>query len=128
MVNADTGEPLAFEILVVDRGDERLALALQQSLRVAGIDVSVRQADSAQYWERILKTRDFDMIHWIYGASLSPGNEQLGRWSKIDADTFGRLNFAGAVEPGDRRDDRRAACGEERRRTSSPRCGPSTGC
>lgn len=99
MVNAKTGEPLAFEILVVTRADERLALALQQSLSVAGIDVSVRQADAQQYWERILNTREFDMIRWTYGASLSPGNEQLGRWSKIDADTFGRLNFAGASSP-----------------------------
>ncbi len=99
MVNAKTGEPLSFEILVANRGDERLALALQQSLSVAGIDVLVRQADAQQYWERILNTRDFDMIRWTYGASLSPGNEQLGRWSKIDADTFGRLNFAGASSP-----------------------------
>jgi peptide/nickel transport system substrate-binding protein len=99
MVNVKTGQPFSFEILVADRGDERLARALQQSLRLAGIDVSIRQADAAQYWERILKTRDFDMIRWTYGASLSPGNEQFGRWSKIDADTFGNLNFAGASSP-----------------------------
>ncbi len=39
------------------------------------------------------------MMHWIYTASLSPGNEQIGRWSKVDADTFGSLNFAGASSP-----------------------------
>jgi peptide/nickel transport system substrate-binding protein len=99
MVNTETGEPLAFEILVVSREDERLALAFQQALAIAGIDVSVRQADTAQYWERILNTRAFDMIRWTYGASLSPGNEQLGRWSKVDAETFGRLNFAGVSSP-----------------------------
>jgi peptide/nickel transport system substrate-binding protein len=72
---------------------------LQQSLAVAGIGVTIRQADSTQYWERIQKTRDYDMIRWTYGSSLSPGNEQIGRWSKIDADTFGNLNFAGVSSP-----------------------------
>jgi peptide/nickel transport system substrate-binding protein len=99
MVNGKTGAPLSFEILVADRADERLALALQQSLAVAGIGVTIRQADSTQYWERIQKTRDYDMIRWTYGSSLSPGNEQIGRWSKIDADTFGNLNFAGVSSP-----------------------------
>jgi peptide/nickel transport system substrate-binding protein len=98
LVNAATGEPLAFEILVLNRPDERLALALQKAVSIAGITINVRQVDSAQYWERILTSRDYDMIHWIYGASLSPGNEQLGRWSKTGED-FGRLNFAGISSP-----------------------------
>ena len=99
LVHTETGERLAFEILVRDAAEERLALAYQQSLNLVGVEMSVRQVDSAQYWERILNTREFDMIRWIYSASLSPGNEQLGRWSKIDAETFGRLNFAGVSSP-----------------------------
>ncbi|MHA1188881.1 MAG: ABC transporter substrate-binding protein [Alphaproteobacteria bacterium] len=99
LVHTQTGKALAFEILVKDATEERLALAYQRSLAVAGISLSVRQADASQYWERILNSREFDMIRWIYGASLSPGNEQTGRWSKIDADTFGRLNFAGVNTP-----------------------------
>ncbi len=99
LVHKETGNPLAFEILVKDASEERLALAFQRALSVAGIEVQVRQADASQYWERILNSREFDMIHWIYGASLSPGNEQTGRWSKLDADTFGRLNFAGIHTP-----------------------------
>lgn len=99
MVNTKTGQPLAFEMLVRDQGEERLALAFQRALHFGGIEMSVRQVDTAQYWERILNTRKFDMIHWIYSASLSPGNEQEGRWSKVDAETFGRLNFAGVSSP-----------------------------
>lgn len=99
MVDKETGRPLAFEMLVRDAAEERLALAYQQALRLGGIEMSVRQVDSAQYWERILNSRAFDMIHWIYPASLSPGNEQMGRWSKVDANTFGRLNFAGLSSP-----------------------------
>jgi peptide/nickel transport system substrate-binding protein len=99
MVNVKSGEPLTFEMLVADRADERLGLAFQQSLRLVGIDMSIRQADAAQYWERILKTRDFDMIRWTYSASLSPGNEQFGRWSKVGGDAYGNLNFAGVSSP-----------------------------
>jgi peptide/nickel transport system substrate-binding protein len=99
LVNAATGEPLAFEFLAQNQEEERLALALQRALAVAGIDMAVRSVDSAQYWDRVLESRDYDMMKWVYGASLSPGNEQVGRWSKVDADTFGRLNFAGVSSP-----------------------------
>jgi peptide/nickel transport system substrate-binding protein len=99
LVNGATGEPLAFEMLVRSAEEERLALAYQQALRIAGIDMSVRQVDSAQYWERILNTRQFDMMHWVYSASLSPGNEQFGRWSKMDSGAPGQLNFAGVANP-----------------------------
>ncbi len=90
---------LSFEFLAIDKEEERLALSLQRALRLVGIDMSVRSVDSAQYWERVLSSRDYDMMHWIYGTSLSPGNEQVGRWSKIDAETYGRLNFAGVSDP-----------------------------
>ena len=39
----------------------------------------------AQYWSR-LKSFDFDMIQWTWSASLSPGNEQINRWSSRAAD------------------------------------------
>ena len=87
LVNGETGQPFAFEFLARNKEEERLALALQRTLTLVGIDMSIRTVDSSQYWERILNTRDFDMIHWIYGSSLSPGTEQVGRWSKLDDDT-----------------------------------------
>ncbi|MCP4382194.1 MAG: ABC transporter substrate-binding protein [Hyphomicrobiales bacterium] len=99
LVNAETGEAFVFEFLARNKEEERLALALQRSLALIGVEMTIRTVDASQYWERILNTRDFDMIHWIYGASLSPGNEQLGRWSKVNEDTYGRLNFAGVSEP-----------------------------
>jgi peptide/nickel transport system substrate-binding protein len=98
LVNAAAGQPFTFEFLAIDKEEERLALALQRSLALAGIDMAVRSVDSAQYGERVLNNRDFDMMHWVYGASLSPGNEQVGRWSKV-GDDFGRLNFAGVSDP-----------------------------
>ena len=52
----------------------------------------------AQYWAR-LKTFDFDMIQWTWGASLSPGNEQINRWSSRAATIEGSLNYAGVKNP-----------------------------
>jgi peptide/nickel transport system substrate-binding protein len=98
MVNAQTGEPLAFEFLVQTRDQERLALAYQRALAQVGIVMSVRLIDSAQYWER-QKSFDFDMMQFTYTASLSPGNEQLFRWSSEAAATEGTFNFAGASSP-----------------------------
>lgn len=98
MVNAKTGAPLAFEFLAQTRDQERLALAYQRWLALAGITMNVRLVDSAQYLER-QKAFDFDMIQFRYPASLSPGNEQLFRWSSDAAKTDGTFNFAGANSP-----------------------------
>ncbi len=97
LVHTKTGKPLAFEFLTMSREQERLALAFQRTLAVAGIDMSVRQVDATQYWDR-LKQFDYDMIQFFWAASLSPGNEQNFRWSRQSADTPGTFNFTGAKE------------------------------
>lgn len=97
MVDAQ-GRQLAFEFLAANRGQERLMSSFAATLARIGIAVDIRQVDSAQYWAR-LKTFDFDMIQWTWNASLSPGNEQLNRWSSRAADTEGSLNYAGVRSP-----------------------------
>ena len=94
MVNLATGKPLTFEFLASSRTQERLVLAFGENLKRIGIGMRVRQVDSAQYWGRV-KSFDFDMAQWTWGASLSPGNEQINRWSSRAADTEGTLNYAG---------------------------------
>lgn len=99
MSNARTGEPFTFEIMVVQTRQERYALNFAKSLKTqAGIDVTVRQVDSAQYQER-RQTFDFDMIEHFWYASLSPGNEQKFYWSVASADTEGTRNYMGARDP-----------------------------
>ncbi|WP_170122081.1 extracellular solute-binding protein [Breoghania corrubedonensis] len=98
MVDAKTGEPLAFEILTRSSDEERLALAYARTLKRIGIEVSVRTVDSAQY-ERRRIAFDYDMTVATWTASLSPGNEQTLRWSVASADQEGSFNFAGAREP-----------------------------
>lgn len=92
------GDPLAFEITVTNRPQERLALNYAQSLGRLGIAVSVRLIDDVQYWRR-LSTFDFDMIQWTWPASASPGNEQIGRWGSANAARKGALNYAGVASP-----------------------------
>ncbi len=92
------GEPLAFEILVKTRQEERLALAFSRSLRTIGVEANVRLVDEVQYQRR--RTRfDFDVMIGSWIASPSPGNEQRGRWSSPAAAMDGSYNICGAASP-----------------------------
>ncbi|MEZ5844442.1 MAG: extracellular solute-binding protein [Hyphomicrobiaceae bacterium] len=88
------GRPLAFEMLARTREQERLMLAFAGTLGRIGIAATIRQVDDSQYWRR-LKSFDFDMVQWTWPASLSPGNEQVHRFSSRYADVEGALNLAG---------------------------------
>jgi peptide/nickel transport system substrate-binding protein len=63
-----------------------------------GIKVKLRVVDGAQYQAR-LTSYDYDMIQNTWSSSLSPGNEQLFRWSSAAAKTPGTYNFAGVENP-----------------------------
>ena len=98
LVNAKSGMPFTFEILAVSGGQQRLFLKFIESLKGLGIDAHLRLVDSAQY-QRRRQTFDFDMIQNFWYASLSPGNEQLFRWSTRSADQEGSFNYAGVKNP-----------------------------
>jgi peptide/nickel transport system substrate-binding protein len=91
---AKAGQPLRVEFLAETRGQERLMLSFQRMLERLGIELRVRQVDSVQYSKRLLSF-DFDMAQWAWPASLSPGNEQVNRWSSRSAESEGSLNLAG---------------------------------
>jgi peptide/nickel transport system substrate-binding protein len=84
--------------MVTTKEDERLALAYGRTLQRIGIVISIRNVDAAQYQER-RNNFDFDMIRYTWAASLSPGNEQLNRWSSAVADLNGSFNYPGAKVP-----------------------------
>jgi peptide/nickel transport system substrate-binding protein len=98
LVKAGGGEPLAFEILVRNLEDENLALAMQRTCALLGVQISVRRVEPLQYEVRI-KDFDYDMIRFIYPSSLSPGNEQNNRWSSRAAGNAGAFNFANVRSP-----------------------------
>ena len=92
------GKPLAFEILVKNRDEERLALAYARNLARIGVNANVRLVDEVQFERR--RTRfDFDMMIGSWVASPSPGNEQRGRWSSAAADAEGAYNIVGVRSP-----------------------------
>ncbi|WP_201864503.1 extracellular solute-binding protein [Microvirga soli] len=93
-----TGELFSFEMLVNSRSQERLALNFSQSLSRIGIQARVRLVDDVQYWRRLARF-DFDMVQWLWPASLSPGNEQRNRWGSAAAQRSGSHNHAGVVAP-----------------------------
>lgn len=91
-------EGMAFEIMVLSRQQERLALNFAASLARVGVTAAIRLVDDAQFWRR-LSTFDFDMVQWTWPVSPSPGNEQRLRWGSDAADRPGTLNYAGAKSP-----------------------------
>jgi len=94
LIERKTGRPLAFELLVTARDEERLALLFSESLKRAGIAARVRVVDAVQYEGRRL-TYDFDMIQNRWEQSLSPGNEQAFYWGSEAADLPGTRNYMG---------------------------------
>jgi peptide/nickel transport system substrate-binding protein len=96
--NRATKAPLAFEILVATRDQERIALAFARDLKRAGIEISVRAVDAVQFDQRRLAF-DFDMIQNRWDQSLSPGNEQYFYWGSEAADNQGTRNYMGAKDP-----------------------------
>lgn len=94
LVQKDTGRPLEFEILAVSTAQSALLLSFARDVERLGISVDVRVVDSSQYQQR-LTNYDYDMIQNTWSSSLSPGNEQLFRWSAQSAKVPGTYNFAG---------------------------------
>ena len=98
LVNAATGEPFRFEILLVTPAFERIALPYVRNLKRLGIEAKVRLVDENQYINRF-RQFDFDMMVWVWGQSETPGNEQYEYWSQAAADSQGSRNLAGVRDP-----------------------------
>ncbi len=98
LVNAETGEPFRFEILLVSPAFERIALPYKRTLERLGIDASVRIVDTSQYQNR-LDEFDYDMVVGSWGQSQSPGNEQRNYWTSAAASRTGTRNLSGIKDP-----------------------------
>lgn len=98
LVNAGTGAPFEFEILLVSPTFERIVLPYTRNLERIGITAKVRTVDQTQYQQRI-DDFDFDMVISTFGQSLSPGNEQRDFWGSKVANTNGSRNLAGVNDP-----------------------------
>lgn len=99
MVNAATGSPLSFEILLSNPMLEVVAVPYSEALRKIGIDARVRTVDDSQYANRT-RGFDYDMTWVVWAQTLNPGNEQRDYWGSSSKDREGSRNYAGIADPG----------------------------
>ncbi len=80
-VNAATGKPLRFELLLPAGGNDRWVLPFQHNLQRLGIVMDIRQVDNSQYSNR-RRSRDYDMMPSLWRAMPWPGTDlQISRAS-----------------------------------------------
>ena len=119
------GQPLRFEILLVNPRLERILQPYVENLARIGIQANLRTVDGAQYKQR-LDHYDYDMILMTLVQSLSPGIEQHLYFHSSQVDV--RVDaLCRRRQPHRRRPDRQAARRADPRRRSQPPA-PSTGC
>ncbi len=94
LVNAETGRPFSFTLLLRSPAFERIVLPIRRNLKRLGIDMRIRLVDFSQYVNRIRKF-DFDVVVLGWGQSLSPGNEQRGYWTTAAAKRPASNNWSG---------------------------------
>jgi microcin C transport system substrate-binding protein len=98
MVNAKTGQPMSFEILLSSPSLVRSVQPFANSLAKIGVKASLRVVDTSQYINRI-RSFDYDMIWAVWGESMNPGNEQRNYWGSQSANEPGSQNYAGIADP-----------------------------
>ncbi len=92
------GQPVSVEFLCQDQADERGVLFYKPYLERLGMIVNVRTVDNVQYQNR-LRNFDFDITTFVWGQSLSPGNEQRDFFGSPSADRPGSRNLPGIKNP-----------------------------
>ncbi|SEN17375.1 microcin C transport system substrate-binding protein [Pseudomonas sp. ok272] len=92
------GQPLRFELLLVNPNLERILQPYTENLASIGIDAHLRTVDRAQYKQR-LDQFDFDMILMTLDQTLSPGLEQWQYFHSSQAQVKGSKNYAGVANP-----------------------------
>ncbi|CDN56621.1 ABC-type oligopeptide transport system, periplasmic component [Neorhizobium galegae bv. officinalis bv. officinalis str. HAMBI 1141] len=98
MLNAKTGQPLSFEILLNSQSQERTVMPYVTSLKKIGIDARLRIVDASQYINRI-RSFDYDMMYGVWAQTMNPGNEQADYWGSASVSRPGSRNYAGIADP-----------------------------
>jgi microcin C transport system substrate-binding protein len=92
------GEPFRFEVILSQKGFERILAPFARNLAKLGIEVDYRTVDSALY-KRRLDDFDFDVVVGSFGQSQSPGNELMGMFHSSSAQQKGTRNLFGIADP-----------------------------
>jgi len=92
------GEAFEFEMLLDQKGFERIVGPFARNLVKLGITLNYRTVDVALY-QRRSDTFDFDMMVHSFGESQSPGNEQMNMWHSSAVGKEGSNNVIGIKDP-----------------------------
>lgn len=75
-VNAKTGKPFQFELLLSSAANNQWVMPFQHNLQRLGIDMEIRQVDASQFTNRI-RSRDYDMTPRPWRAMAWPSGSDL---------------------------------------------------
>ena len=92
------GEAFVIDVLLVQKGFDRIFAPYAQNLKKLGIDMNYRTVDDSLY-KRRLDTFEFDMVVSSFPQSVSPGNELMNVFHSQSAEMEGSRNFPGISDP-----------------------------
>ena len=98
VLTSQAGEPFSFEVILAQKGFERIMAPFARNLKKLGINVDYRTVDVALYQQR-MDSFDFDMVVASFGQSQSPGNELKGMFHSSSAEQNGSRNLIGIKDP-----------------------------
>ncbi|MDC6110089.1 extracellular solute-binding protein [Serratia rubidaea] len=96
LVNASTGQPLTFELLLPDNSAFQYVQPFQHSLQQLGITLQPREVDAVRYAQR-LRQRDYAMAAIVYPAMAYPNADLSFYWGSGKRDAG--YNAAGVSDP-----------------------------
>ena len=92
------GEVFVIDVLLVQKGFDRIFAPYAHNLKKLGIDMNYRTVDDSLYKRRLDKF-EFDMVVTSFPQSVSPGNELLNMFHSQAAEMEGSRNLPGIAEP-----------------------------
>ena len=94
----DKNEAFTIDVLLVQKGFDRIFAPYAHNLEKLGIDMNYRTVDESLYKRRI-DNFDFDMVVVSFPESVSPGNELKNMFSSEAASMKGSRNLPGIASP-----------------------------
>ncbi len=85
-VNAKTGKPFVFELLLPSGGNVQWVLPFQHNLARLGITMELRQVDNSQATNR-MRSRDYDMMPRLWRAQPWPSGDLQISWGSAYIDS-----------------------------------------
>jgi microcin C transport system substrate-binding protein len=92
------GEVFEIDVLLVQKGFDRIFAPYAHNLKKLGIDMNYRTVDDSLY-KRRMDNFEFDMVVTSFPQSVSPGNELMNMFHSRSADMKGSRNLPGIADP-----------------------------